>query len=141
MPPGRLTTTFQALPAVPVDGVSIGVHQLTKDAELFASITRRLGKRLSYQLRCTEEAHTVPGPGWLDAFRYYQAATLGVLREQRERYQLIKGENVSEEQLKAQFRDELHKALATFSPEERAFAMQLWGAGAAIATTGTETPQ
>lgn len=136
--------SFPALPVVNMDGVQIGKHALTQDAELLASITRRVGKRLASWLWRSKGQDPAPLPSteFLEAFRYYQAAQLGILREQRERYALLKGEVVDEGQLRAQFRTELKDALATFSPEEKAFALKLWDlkekAAQPIPATGTE---
>lgn len=145
---GRPSNGFPSLPVVNLDGVEIGKHALTQDAELLASVTRRIGKRLAYWLRRTGHGipaleQPMPSPEFLEAFRYYQSAQLGILREQRERFALLKGEEVDEATLKAQFRASLVDALSTFSAEERAFAMKLWDAktAQAIPTTGTETKE
>lgn len=140
--------SFPSLPVVNLDGVEIGKHALTQDAELLASITRRIGKRLAYWLKRTATGILpseveLPTEHFLEVFRYYQSAQLGILREQRERFALLKGEEVDEATLKAQFRASLVDALSTFSAEERAFAMKLWDAKTsnAIPTTGTETKE
>ncbi len=145
---GRPSFGFPAMPVVNMDGVQIGKHALTQDAELFASIVRRIGKRLAYWLRNTghnvpPSEQPLPSESFLETFRYYQAAQLGILREQRERFALLKGEHVDEATLKAQFRASLVEALSTFSKDEQAFALKLWDAktAQAIPTTGTESKE
>lgn len=117
---------FPAVARVPLEGITVGSHTLTAQAEQLESLTRRVGARLAHWLYTTSVARTLPPTEWIEVFRYYQAAVLGLLKEQRERAKLTAGEHPTDEQLHEQFRDELAKALETFSPEERRYAMELW---------------
>lgn len=126
---------------MPLDGVIVGRHTLTIEAERLESITRRVGMRLARWLTLSKDVEPVvlPPPEWVDIFRYYQAAVLNLLKEQRARAELMKRDGaLSEEQLAAQLQAEIRRALETFGPEERAFALKLWNAKSAIPTTGTE---
>lgn len=127
------------MPAVTMGGVTIGTHSLTKQAQMLESVCRRIGLRLHHWLRITsqDQPPTLPSEAFIDAFRYWQAALLGLLKEQRERAKL-QGDAPTEEQLQAQFADELRRALETFNPDERAFAIRIWQGE--LAST-TETPQ
>jgi hypothetical protein len=124
----RPVSAFPAIAVTSINGVSVGVHTLTKQAERLESICNRVGIRLSWWLRTTMQSKEMPSAEFLEAFRYYQAALLGLLKEQRERARLADGGAArSEAELEAQFKAELRKALSSFTPEERAFAMKLWG--------------
>ncbi len=126
-----------------MDGVRVGKHTLTIEAERLESISRRVGMRLGHWLTATKDQvpPPIPPPEWIEVFRYYQAAVISLLKEQRERAKLMKGEVLTEEQLHAQLQTEIARALETFGPEERAFALKLWSAKSAIPTTGTETKE
>lgn len=143
---GRLKAGLPPMPSVTLDSVTVGLHDLTQQSKMLESICRRIGIRLTYWLRrsmrdASEPLEApLPSPEFLEAFRYYQAALLGLLKEQRERARL-KGDEPTEEQMQAQFADELRRALQTFTPEERAFAMKLWGSNALAQPATTETPQ
>lgn len=137
--PGRRKAGVPSLPAITLDSVSVAAtHDLTVQSKMLSSLTRRIGVRLNYWLRRTARLNTeagnpddeapIPSPEFLEAFRYYQAALLGLLKEQRERAKL-QGDAPTEEQLQAQFAQELRRALETFTPEERQFAMKLWSEG------------
>lgn len=131
------------MPAVTVGDVTIGTHSLTKQAQMLESVCRRIGLRLHHWLRATSQSKdpVLPTEEFIDAFRYWQAALLGLLKEQRERAKL-QGDAPTEEQLQAQFADELRRALETFNDEERAFAMKLWAENQIAAKTPTtETEQ
>ena len=134
---GRLPSGLPPMPSVSIGSVVVGLHDLTEQGRTLSSITRRIGQRLTYWLRTTAVEKPLPPPEWVEVFRYYQAALLGLLKEQRERAKL-QGDAPTEEQLQAQFADELRRALETFNPDERAFAMRLWQGE--LAST-TETPQ
>jgi hypothetical protein len=108
----------------PVEGIYVGSHTLTKQAEQLESLTGRVGNRLSYWLKTNPKV--LPTEEWIETFRYYQAAVLGLLKEQRERAKLKAGEDITDAELQKQFREELAKALETFSPKEREYAMELW---------------
>jgi hypothetical protein len=110
----------------PIEGIYVGTHTLTKQAEQLESLTRRVGARLSYWLNQTNVERPLPSAEWIETFRYYQAAVLGLLKEQRERAKLKAGEDITDAELQKQFREELAKALETFSPKEREYAMELW---------------
>jgi hypothetical protein len=151
--PGRPKDGLPALPSISLDSVVVGTHDLTLQSKQLESICRRVGKRLNYWLTRTARLNTaagnpvdeepLPSPEFLEAFRYYQAALLGLLKEQRERARL-KGDEPTPEQLQAQFRAELDRALASFSPAEQAYAIQLWEANqpnAIAAPKTTETEQ
>jgi hypothetical protein len=88
--PGRPTSTFPAVPTsfpaartADIGGVSFRRDTLTVQAEQLASLTGRIGRRLNHWLRTHRDG--VPSAEFFEAFRYYQAALLGLLREQRER--------------------------------------------------------
>lgn len=140
MASGRIRTGLPSMPLVTLDSVTVGLHDLTKQSKQLESICRRIGLRLSYWLRTTSTEHCLPSESFLEAFRYYQAALLGLLKEQRERARL-KGDEPTEEQMQAQFADELRRALQTFTPEERAFALKLWETNQLAQPATTETPQ
>lgn len=140
MAAGRIRTGLPSMPLVTLDSVTVGLHDLTKQSKQLESICRRIGLRLSYWLRTTSTEHCLPSESFLEAFRYYQAALLGLLKEQRERARL-KGDEPTEEQMQAQFADELRRALQTFTPEERAFALKLWESNQLAEPVTTETPQ
>lgn len=135
---GRRRSGVLALPSISLDSVSVATHDLTVQSKMLSSLTKRIGVRLNYWLRRTakqtsdaglpEHEAPIPSPEFLEAFRYYQAALLGLLKEQRERAKL-QGDAPTEEQLQAQFATELRRALETFTPEERQFAMKLWSEG------------
>lgn len=149
MPGGRIRTGLPPVPTITLESVTVGLHDLTKQSKMLESICRRVGQRLSWWLhRSLEDARRavppetppLPSEAFLEAFRYYQAALLGLLKEQRERAKL-QGDAPTEEQLQAQFADELRRALTTFTPEERAFALKLWEGNQIPAPATTETPQ
>jgi hypothetical protein len=150
VPIGRLKAGLPSVPTVTLADVTVGLHDLTQQSKVLESICRRIGIRLNYWLRRTARMNTdagravdeapLPSAEFLEAFRYYQAALLGLLKEQRERAKL-QGDAPTEEQLQAQFADELRRALATFTPEERAFATKLWESNQIAQSTTTETPQ
>lgn len=137
-PVGRPKTGVRKLPSVTLDSVTVATHDLTRQSAMLESLCKRVGIRLSFWLNRTmrettaagrpKEEAPVPSAEWLEAFRYYQAALLGLLKEQRERAKL-QGDAPTEEQLQAQFAQELRRALETFTPEERQFAMKLWSEG------------
>jgi hypothetical protein len=116
----------------PVEGIYVGTHTLTKQAEQLESLTRRVGNRLSLWLKRTSgpnddpNANPLPSPEWIESFRYYQAAVLGLLKEQRERAKLKAGEDITDDELQKQFREEMAKALESFTPKEREFAIEMW---------------
>jgi hypothetical protein len=66
--------------------VLVGKHTLTAQAEQLESITARIGRRLNHWLRTHPDV--LPGAEFFEAFRYCQAALLGLLREQRERVEV-----------------------------------------------------
>lgn len=146
---GRPRDGLQAMPTISLDNVRVGSHDLTMQSRQIESICRRVGLRLNYWLIRTMRETTaagkqhdeapLPSMEFLEAFRYYQAALLGLLKEQRERAKL-QGDAPTEEQLQAQFAEELRRALETFNADERAFAMKLWAENQ-IATPTTETEQ
>ena len=104
-----------------IGGVIVGKHTLTVQAEQLESITARIGRRLNHWLKTTPNA--VPGGEFLEAFRYYQAALLGLLREQRERARRAGDDpNVSDEALAVQFKQEVVNALRTFTDDDWALA-------------------
>lgn len=150
VPIGRLKAGLPSVPTVTLADVTVGLHDLTQQSKMLESICRRIGIRLSYWLRRTARLNTdagnpideapLPSPEFLEAFRYYQAALLGLLKEQRERAKL-QGDAPTEEQLQAQFADELRRALSTFTPEERAFATKLWEGNQLPQPATTETEQ
>jgi hypothetical protein len=112
--PGRPTSTFPAVPTFEIGGVSVGRHTLTVQAELLESIVGRIGRRLNHWLKTNPNA--TPSAEFLEAFRYYQAALLGLLREQRERAR--RAVDVPDEQLEATLRAEFLRAAHTFTPED-----------------------
>lgn len=116
----RPTSEFPTVPNVSIGGVTltIATHTLSKQAAQLASITARIGRRLDRWLRTNPDG--IPSPEFFEAFRYHQAALLGLLREQRERAKLAAGESesVPTEQLEAQLKHEFLRAAHTFSPEE-----------------------
>lgn len=124
--PGRPKSGFTAVAIVPLEGITVGTHSLTKRAEELQSLCQRVMRRLSWWLNQSASTHELPTEQWIETFRYTQACVLGLLKEQRERAKLTAGEHPTDEQLHEQFRDELAKALETFSPEERRYAMELW---------------
>lgn len=114
--PGRPTSTFPAVPMFDIGGVTVGRHTLTTQAELMESIVGRIGRRLNHWLRTNRDG--VPSVEFFEAFRYYQAALLGLLREQRERGRLALRSDVPDENLEAALRAEFLRAAHTFTPEE-----------------------
>ncbi len=59
-------------------------HVLDAEAEKMARLSKRLGKRLDFQLR-TLPAGVIPDEEFRETFKVYQAAVFGLLREQRAR--------------------------------------------------------
>jgi hypothetical protein len=121
--PGRPTSRFPEVPIVELGGVAVGRHTLTAQAELLESIVGRIGRRLNHWLRTNRDG--VPSADFFEAFRYYQAALLGLLREQRERAELelkrtsdAAMRRLDDAQLEATLRAELLKAAHTYTPEE-----------------------
>jgi hypothetical protein len=115
---GRPHNRFPPVTTPMIGGVTVGKHTLTAQAEQLESITGRIGRRLSHWLRTNRDG--VPSAEFFEAFRYYQAALLGLLREQRDRARLAAGEreSVPTEVLEAQLREEFLRAAHTFTPEE-----------------------
>lgn len=108
---------MSVLPAS-VGGLVVGKHTLNKQATQLESLCGRIGRRLSYWLRANQGL--LPSAEFLEAFRYYQAALLGLLREQRERAALVDGERgtMPVQSLEAQFRKELLIAAHAFTDVE-----------------------
>lgn len=149
-PEGRPRVGLPSVPSVTLGDVTLGSHSLTKQAERLESVCARIGRRLDYWLRRTmrdtmkthgsEIEAPLPSEEFLEAFRYWQAALLGLLKEQRERA-VLQGDQPSPEQLQAQFAEELKRGLDSFNEAERAFAMRIWNTNAAELAPTTETPQ
>lgn len=99
-------------------GLIVGAHTLNKQATQLESLCGRIGRRLSYWLRVNQTL--LPSAEFLEAFRYYQAALLGLLREQRERATIVNCERGTApvESLEAQFRKELMIAAHVFTDSE-----------------------
>lgn len=131
----RPRSGFPAVVVAPVEGITVGTHALTAQAEQLQSLTLRVGKRLSYWLRKTNATMDLPPEEWIEVFRYYQAALLGLLKEQRERAKMQSGDGLTDEQLKDTFKAQLVEALETFSATERSFALKLWDSGTIPPTT------
>lgn len=122
--------------AAGVDDVQVqpAVHNLTRQAERLASLTNRMGHRLSEWLRETSRVAVktktiapLPSAEWIETFRYYQAALLGLLKEQTSRARLAQGlEKISEAELRSQFAAQLEQALQTFTPKQRAHARKVF---------------
>lgn len=114
----RPVSSFPEVADTSIGGVTFAKHTLSKQADQLASITARIGRRLSHWLRTNPDG--IPSPEFFEAFRYHQAALLGLLREQRERARLAAGEreSVPTEVLVIQLRHELLNAARTFTPEE-----------------------
>lgn len=129
-----------ALNPVELNGVVLGAAALTVNAQRFERITSMLGRRLLYWLQQTATTQDLPPEHWTENFKHYSAALIAQLKEQRERYRLTLGEQPSPEQLQAQFKEELERALQSFTPEQRAYALKLWETNQ-VAVPTTETPQ
>jgi len=135
---GRPRAQFPALVDVNIDGIVIGSHALTKNVERLERILNVVGRRLAHWLKSTADTQPLPPEEWTENFKFYSSALTNLLKEQRERYRLTQHDQATPEQLQAQFREELQRALQSFTPQERAFTLALWDASA---TTTTETPQ
>lgn len=135
---GRPRAQFPALVDVNIDGIVIGSHALTKNVERLERILNVVGRRLAHWLKSTADEQPLPPEEWTENFKFYSSALTNLLKEQRERYRLTQHDQATPEQLQAQFREELQRALQSFTPQERAFTLALWDASA---TTTTETPQ
>lgn len=116
--------TRKAAPDVPqvmsaaVGGLVVGKHTLTSQSKLLESLCGRVGRRLSRWL--TEHQGALPDQQWVEAYRYYQATLLGLLKEQRERARLLAGElaELPLQSLEAQFRSEMLRAIESFEPAD-----------------------
>jgi hypothetical protein len=137
----RPKASVVSLGPVDLGGVVLGNAALTVNAQRFERITSLLGRRLLWWLQQPGNADCLPPQEWTENFKHYSSALVNQLKEQRERYRLVLGEQSTPEQLQAQFREELQRALQTFTPEERAFAMKLWETNAIAAPKTTETEQ
>jgi hypothetical protein len=120
---GRPTSAFPAVPTADIGGVSVRRHTLTAQAEQLVSLTGRIGRRLNHWLRTHRDG--VPSAEFFEAFRYYQAALLGLLREQRERARLADGKPMSDEdyergiqEFRAEIRTEILRNAHTLTPDE-----------------------
>jgi hypothetical protein len=99
------------------DTQAVGRHALTAQAEQLESIVGRIGRRLNHWLRTNRDG--VPSADFFEAFRYYQAALLGLLREQRERGRLVRDlSDMPDDELQATIRAESLRAAHTFTPDE-----------------------
>lgn len=125
--PGRPTSAFPAVPtsfpsAPSISGVSVRRHTLTAQAEQLTSLTGRIGRRLNHWLRTHREG--VPSAEFFEAYRYYQAALLGLLREQRERARLGCKPMSDEEyergmqEFRTEIRNEILRNAHTLTPDE-----------------------
>jgi len=144
VPPDRVAVSrpraqFPTLVDVDIDGIVIRAHELTKNVERLERILNVVGRRLAHWLKQTSDERPLPPAEWTDNFRYYAGTLTNLLKEQRERYRLTRGEDVTAEQLQAQFAIELEHALGSFTPEQRALAMRLWEANQ-IAEPVTKAP-
>lgn len=104
---------------VTIGGVAVSKHTLTAQAEQLASLTGRIGRRLNHWLRTHPDV--LPSAEFFEAFRYHQAALLGLLREQRERARLAGGEPMSDEDYERavqELRTEILRSAHTFTPDE-----------------------
>lgn len=116
--------TRKAAPDVPqvmsaaVGGLVVGKHTLTSQSKLLESLCGRVGRRLSRWL--TQHQGELPNAEWVEAYRYYQATLLGLLKEQRERARLLAGElaELPLQSLEAQFRSEMLRAIESFEPAD-----------------------
>ena len=87
-------------------------------------ILKRVGARLFSWLRQNPER--LPTQDWTETFRYYQSAVIGMLKEDRERQRLTakQRKGMTPEQLADLAKQELLRALPTFTPEEWALIKQ-----------------
>lgn len=87
-------------------------------------ILTRMGKRLFYWLK--QNPDLLPPEGWTENFRYYQSAVLGMMKEKREadKNEAKRRKNMSPAQLAELAKQELLRALPSFSPEEWALIKQ-----------------
>lgn len=123
----RPRAQFPALVDVDMDGIVIRAHELTRNVERLERILNVVGRRLAHWLKESAEQSPLPPQEWTENFRYYAGTLTNLLKEQRERYRLTRGEEVSPEQLQAQFAIELERALGSFTPKQKALALKIWG--------------
>lgn len=97
-------------------GVTFGKYALELEAERMQSITKSVGLRLKHWLRVNKRV--LPDEQFVDIYRYYQASVLAQLREARERNAAAGPNQMTTEQLEAQFQVEVLRAIRTFSPAD-----------------------
>lgn len=98
-----------------VAGVAINRHVLDAEAARVTRLAQRVGQRLRNSLRNTSMDRP-PDADWLHVARWYSHVVLSMLREQRERALIARGEPVSN--LEAQLAQEFIAAAKTFSDDE-----------------------
>lgn len=101
-----------------VGGVVVGRSTLTQQAVKLESLCSSMARRLALWMRNNPDV--LPAPEWVEVFRYYQAALVKLLAEQRERARLVAGEleQMPVQSLEAQFREELVRAAHALSDRE-----------------------
>ena len=99
------------------DASEFGSNVTKRGLEL-EGICRRVGRRLSTWL--SQNQGVLPSEEWTEAFRYYQAAVISLLKEQRERAKVSDKAKakMTDAELDAQLRKQLTKALDNLTPEE-----------------------
>lgn len=77
-----------ALASTEVGGVRIHRHVLELEAATLACTLHKLGVRIRYWFRSTDEHKPLPDETLIASWNVWQSGTLGLLKEQRERAKL-----------------------------------------------------
>lgn len=111
---GRARSHLPPVTSAAVGGVSV-THSLNLQAARLVSINHRIGKRLDRWLKLNPEG--LPDADFVETYRYYAAALINLLKEQRER-SLVGGPEVPAEVLQAQLRHEFVLAAGSYDEQD-----------------------
>jgi hypothetical protein len=104
-----------------IGGVRIHRHVLEREAATLACTLRKLGVRIRYWLRATDEHKPLPDETLIASWNVWQSGILGLLKEQRERAKLTPKNGaavLTDEEYQEALSDLVRQSLAAMPDDE-----------------------